>query len=158
MLNEYVTVVFLTKLCVEVADTSGFSHVTNQFSVGSSSSSISQEISGYNHDQPSRRTPIVPPQTHNLPHIQGVRGRSNLAQRTFLAYETASTHPHREYVPATENTMHSMSDNHSRHIRSAVGWRRPDRSERLGLPHPRLHSATGGVDAHARFVEVCFSS
>ncbi|RZC70358.1 hypothetical protein C5167_033533 [Papaver somniferum] len=120
---------------------------------GSSSSSISQEISGYNHDQPSRRTPIVPLQTHNLPHIQGVRGRSNLAQRTFLAYETASTHPHREYVPATENTMHSMSDNHSRHIRSAVGWRRPDRSERLGIPHPRLHSATGGIDAHARFVE-----
>ncbi|KAI3854787.1 hypothetical protein MKX03_022922 [Papaver bracteatum] len=137
------------------SDTSGFSHVTNQFSVGSSSSSGSQEICRYNHDQPFRRTPIVPPQTHILPHIQGVRGRSNLAQRTFHAYETASTHPHRGYVPATENAMHSMSDNHSRHLRSlsAVGWRRPDRSERLGLPHPRLHSATGGIDAHARFVE-----
>ncbi|KAJ7976979.1 RING/U-box superfamily protein [Quillaja saponaria] len=137
---------------VPASDTSGFSHETDHFLVGSSASNGSVDIGGYHHEYTTSRNPSVP-QSFPSNSTQSVRGvRSNYSQRSTPAFRASSNSRLGHGTP--DDGLHMVAENYSsRHPRplATIGWRNNDRNGRSRISSDRYRSLADEASLHDRF-------
>ncbi|KAK9289834.1 hypothetical protein L1049_007994 [Liquidambar formosana] len=125
-----------------VSDTSGSSHETNHFLVGSSSTNACMETGGYNHDFISSRNPG--PQNFHGSSAQFVRGvRSSYSQRSTPSFRASSSSLRMGHVGSSDEGLQLVAESYSsRHPRplSTIGWRNSDRNGRSRISNERYPS------------------
>lgn len=146
---------------MQIADTSGLSHETNHFPLGSCTTNAPVEFGGYNHDFIPSRNPIVPQSLHGTSN-QSVRGvRTSYSQRSTPTSRASSSNSRLGH-PTTDEGLQLVAENYSsRHSRpfSTVGWRNSDRNGRSRISNERFRSLSDEAGVRERLAsEVCYLS
>ncbi|CBI32710.3 hypothetical protein AAG906_014514 [Vitis piasezkii] len=135
-----------------VSDTSGLSHETNHFPLGSCTTNAPVEFGGYNHDFIPSRNPIVPQSLHGTSN-QSVRGvRTSYSQRSTPTSRASSSNSRLGH-PTTDEGLQLVAENYSsRHSRpfSTVGWRNSDRNGRSRISNERFRSLSDEAGVRER--------
>lgn len=143
-----------------IADTSGFSHETNHFLVGSSVTNASADVRGYHNDLILSRNPVVPQSFHG-PSTHAVRGvRSSYSQRSSPTFRASSSNVHVGHVTPSDEGLQLVAESYSsRQPRplSTIAWRNSDRNGRSRISYDRYRSLSNEAGLHDRFPHEVYS-
>lgn len=139
---------------IQVSDSGGYNHETNDSVVGTTATNASLEIGAFHQDLILGRNPVVPQSFHGAPN-QSVRGvRSSYSQRSSPAFRASSSTVRLGHVGSSDEGMQLVAESYSsRHSRplSAIAWRHSDRSGRSRMSNERYRSLSDEPSLHERF-------